>query len=98
MALITEIIEERAMTRGRKKEIGPCRDGGQYRDISTGEIRMWNATKKPLGRPASIKTLATGLVHVAPAVELSPPDADKLRTRQSLQKKDGLETKRRRGA
>jgi hypothetical protein len=72
--LSTLIIEERAMVRGRKKEIGPCRDGGQYRDISTGEIRIWNATKKPLGRPASAKTLASRQLDVAPAVELSPPD------------------------
>jgi hypothetical protein len=70
----TVIIEERAMVRGRKNEIGPCRDGGQYRDISIGEIRTWNATTKPFGRPASAKTLASRRADMAPAVELSPQD------------------------
>ena len=74
VTLSTVIIEERAMIRCRKKEIGPCRNGGQYRDISTGKIRIWNATQKPLGRPASAKTMASRQVDVAPAVELSPPN------------------------
>jgi hypothetical protein len=69
--LSTEIIEERTMGRGRKKEQGPCGDGEKYRDMN-GEIRTWHATKKPLGRPASKKTLATGVVHVASPVQLSP--------------------------
>ena len=69
--LITAIIEERTMGRGRKKELGPCGDGEKYRDVN-GEIRTWHATKKPLGRPASKKTLATGVVDVASPVHLSP--------------------------